>query len=160
MQEFSDKLNQKKENKNPVTVVVMGCMAQRLLENLKKRTADNLSANFDYNLDFIVYGKNGVMGQLEPTTEITSHEIGIIIDCVADTQEHSAAVCSVARSTLLHYGYPGRIATAGNLAFPFSPSDIPVGGIYTFAVYALLEHPDPAALFPAEVFDVKEGEEV
>ena len=61
-----------------------------ILEDLKIRTAANLSADFDYQLDFIVYGKNGVMGQLEPTTEITSHEIGIIIDCVADTQEHAS----------------------------------------------------------------------
>jgi len=131
-----------------------------ILENVKKRTADNLSADFEYRLDFIVYGKNGVMGALEPNPTITSHEVGIVIDAVSDTQENANTVCSVARSTMLHYGYPNRMATAGNLAFPFSPSDIPVGGIYTFAVYALLEHPDPAALFPAEVFDVKEGEEV
>ena len=118
-----------------------------ILENLKKRTADNLSADFAYNLDFIVYGKNGVMGQLEPNTQISSHEIGIVIDVVADTQEHSAAACSVARSTLLHYGYPGRIATAGNLAFPFSPSDIKVGETYVFSVYALLRTEDPLTLF-------------
>ena len=119
-----------------------------ILENVKKRTAANLSADFDYQLDFIVYGKNGVMGALEPQQEITSHEVGIVIDVVADTQEHSAAVCSVARSTLLHYGYPGRIATAGNLAFPFSPSDIKVGPIYVFSVYALLRSEDPLSLFP------------
>ena len=118
-----------------------------ILEDLKKRTADNLSADFEYTLDFIVYGKNGVMGQLEPLDQINSHEIGIVIDVVADTQEHSAAACSVARSTLLHYGYPGRIATAGNLAFPFSPSDIKVGPIYVFSVYALLRSDDPVSLF-------------
>ena len=66
---------------------------------------------------------------------------------VADSQEHSAAACSVARSTLLHYGYPGRIATAGNLAFPFSPSDIKVGATYVFSVYALLRSKDPLSLF-------------
>jgi len=126
-----------------------------ILENLRKRTADNLSADFEYNLDFIVYGKNGVMGALEPQQEITSHEIGIVIDVVADTQEHSAAACSVARSTLLHYGYPGRIATAGNLAFPFSPSDIKVGEIYVFSVYALLRTDDPKKLFTPVYEEVK-----
>ena len=126
-----------------------------ILENLRKRTADNLSADFDYQLDFIVYGKNGVMGQLEPNTQITSHEIGIVIDVVADTQEHSAAACSVARSTLLHYGYPGRIATAGNLAFPFSPSDIKVGETYVFSVYALLRTEDPLTLFQPVYEEVK-----
>ena len=128
-----------------------------ILENVKKRTAANLSADFDYQLDFIVYGKNGVMGQLEPSKQITSHEIGIVIDVVADTQEQAAAVCSVARSTLLHYGYPGRIATAGNLAFPFSPSDIKVGPIYVFSVYALLRSENPVSLFKRTYEMVGEG---
>ncbi len=130
-------------NRDPIFI----SQVDEILENVKKRAADNLSADFDYQLDFIVYGKNGVMGQLEPNTEITSHEVGIVIDVVADTQEHSSAVCSVVRSTMLHYGYPGRIATAGNLAFPFSPSDIKVGPIYVFSVYALLRTDDPTKLF-------------
>ena len=131
-------------NRDPIFI----SQVDDILEGLKQRTADNLSADFDYRLDFIVYGKNGVMGALEPLTEITSHEICIIIDVVADTQEHANAVCSVARSTLLHYGYPGRIATAGNLAFPFSPSDVKVGEVFVFSVYGLLKGEDPLKLFP------------
>ncbi len=125
-----------------------------ILEDLKIRTAENLSADYLYNLDFIVYGKNGVMGKLEPKNEITSHEVGIIIDVVADTKEHANAVCSVARSTLLHYGYPGRIATAGNLAFPFSPSDIAVGDVYLFSIYGLLRGGNPLELFPCSYEDI------
>ena len=91
------------------------------------------------------------MGALEPKQEITSHEIGIVIDVVADTQEHANAVCAVARSTLLHYGYPGRIATAGNLAFPFSPSDMKVGPVFVFSVYGLLKGGDPSEMFPCTI---------
>ena len=137
-------------NRDPIFI----SQVDDILENLKSRTAANLSADFDYQLDFIVYGKNGVMGALESVDSITSHEIGIVIDAVADTQEHASAVCSVARSTLLHYGYPGRIATAGNLAFPFSPSDIKVGPIYVFSVYALLRSEDPAGLFKRTYEDI------
>lgn len=140
-------------NRDPIFI----SQVDDILEDLKVRTAANLSADFDYQLDFIVYGKNGVMGQLEPSNEITSHEIGIVIDCVADTQEHSSAVCSVARSTLLHYGYPGRIATAGNLAFPFSPSDIKVGATYVFSVYGLLRSEDPVSLFARTYEMIGEG---
>jgi len=134
-------------NRDPIFI----SQVDDILEGLKKRTADNLSADFDYQLDFIVYGKNGVMGALEPLNQITSHEIGIVIDVVADTQEHANAVCAVARSTLLHYGYPGRIATAGNLAFPFSPSDMKVGPVYVFSVYGLLKGGDPAEMFPCTI---------
>lgn len=131
-----------------------------ILEGLKARTAENLSAEFAYRLDFIVYGKNGVMGALEPGKQITSHEVGLVIDAVADTKEHAGAVCAVARSTLLHYGYPGRLATAGNLAFPFSPSDIPVGPVYVFSIYALLQGVDSCALFQHELYEIGGEEEV
>lgn len=132
---------------------------QSTLEGLKKRVADNLNGTgISYQLDFIVYGQNGVMGALEPDPRITSHEVGIVIDALSDTQEHANTVCSVARSTMLHYGYPGRMATAGNLAFPFSPSDIAVGDVYVFGVYALLEHEDPAALFPRTFYEIVNGE--
>ncbi len=42
------KKSQKKENKTPITVVVMGCMAERLLENLKKQfpVVDYVVGNF------------------------------------------------------------------------------------------------------------------
>ena len=131
-------------NRDPIFI----SQVDSILEGLKQRTADNLSADFHYQLDFIVYGKNGVMGALEPLQTITSHEICIVIDVVADTQEHANAVCAVARSTLLHYGYPGRIATAGNLAFPFSPSDAKVGEVFVFSVYGLLKGEDPLKIFP------------
>ena len=140
-------------NRDPIFI----SQVDDILQAVKERTAANLSADFDYQLDFIVYGKNGVMGALEPETQVTAHEIGIVIDAVADTQEHASAVCSVARSTLLHHGYPGRIATAGNLAFPFSPSDIKVGPIYVFSVYALLRSENPVSLFKRSYETVGEG---
>lgn len=130
-----------------------------ILENVKRRTRENLSADFDYKLDFIVYGKNGVMGDLEPINRVEGHEVGIVIDAVADTQERADAVCAVTRSTMLHYGYKGRIATAGNLAFPFSPSDIHVGAVYTFSLYHLLDAPNAEKLFEREYISFQEGKE-
>ena len=74
------------------------------------------------------------MGNLEPIQSTKSHEVGIIIDVVAETQEQANTLCSVARSTLLHHGYQGRISTGGNVAFPYSPSDIKVGAVYQFSI--------------------------
>ncbi|MHB8170339.1 MAG: hypothetical protein ACYDG6_02210 [Thermincolia bacterium] len=36
---------------------------------------------------FHIYGRNGVMGDLEPRQKINSHEVGIIIEAVAGSQE-------------------------------------------------------------------------
>ncbi len=124
------------------------------LDTIIKGVEDRLCDNFkevdpqSYQLMFHIYGRDGVMGDLEPTPEIKSHEIGIIIEVVADTQEMANTLISFARSTILHYGYTGRIATAGNLAFPYSPSDLQGGPVYEFSVYHLLQVEDPAELFP------------
>ena len=105
-------------------------------------------------LFFHVYGKNGVMGDLEPLRDAASHELGLVIEALCPTQDEADTVCSVARSTLLHYGYEGRISTAGNLAFPFSPSDVSMGEVYEFSIYHLMEL-ESQAVFPLEVFEVK-----
>jgi len=103
----------------------------------------------EYKIIFHVYGKNAVMGRLEPRGE-PGHELGIVMEVVASTQELASAICATARSTMLHYPYEGRKSTAGNLAFPYSPSDIKCGPVYKFTIYHLVEVDDPCELFRTE----------
>ena len=127
-----------------------------IIEGVKARVADNYRGrDMSYHLNFTVYGRDGVMGKLEPLRESSlSHEYGIIIEAVADTQDLANTICATARSTMLHYGYKGRRATAGNLAFPYSPSDFHAGEVYAFSVYHLLQVDDPAAPFPIEYIEL------
>jgi hypothetical protein len=69
--------------------------------------------------------------------------LGIVIEAVAPTKDEADTLASISRSTLLHYGYDGRISTAGNLAFPFSPSDVSMGVVYEFSLYHLMGISDP-----------------
>lgn len=126
-----------------------------IIMGVRHRVDDNFKdSDMEYYLDFKVYGRNGVMGSLEPAKGISSHELGIVIEAVAQTQETANTICSFARSTMLHYGYEGRVSTAGNLAFPYSPSDFKAGEVYTFSVYHLLEVDDPNQLFPVSIEEV------
>lgn len=108
----------------------------------------------DVTLHFRIYGKNAVMGESEPKKDIPAHEVGIVIETIADTQSLSEAACSYVRSKLLHYGYPERVSTAGNLAIPFSPSDLPCGMTYEFTAYHLLEVADPCEFFKPHLEDL------
>lgn len=94
-------------------------------------------------------------GEAEPLAGERGHEVGVLFEVIADTQELANVICSTLRSTFLHYGYPGRKATAGNLAFPFAPSDIPFGPVYEFSVYHLMEitEAEMDELFPTEWID-------
>jgi hypothetical protein len=114
----------------------------RVVDNFRHVPADS------YRLLFRFYGKDAVMQGLEPVRTTQAHELGIVIEAVANTQELANTICGFARSTMLHYGYKGRISTAGNLAFPYSPSDFEAGEVYEFSVYHLMQVADPLALFP------------
>src|ERR1700722_18700217 len=69
--------------------------------------------------DVLVYGRNGV--QVTPV-DGSQRELGIIIETMAKTEEAAVLLASVLTHYLIHYGYPGRKATAGNIAYPLSPN--------------------------------------
>ncbi len=128
----------------------------RIQADLRARLEQNLEPGIrrdQYTLTFRRYGLDGVMGALEPV-KTPAHELGIVIDAVGDTPAIAETVCAMARSLLLHWGYEGRIATAGNVAFPFSPADVPAGEVYEFNVYHLMEIDDPVAMFPYEIMEI------
>ncbi len=104
---------------------------------------------------FHIYGKNGVMGPLEPEQHYTGHEVAIVIEAISRNQDQSDAMCAHVRSALLHYGYPGRISTAGNLALLYSPSDVACGEVYEFNVYHLMSVEDPASPFPIVIREIR-----
>ncbi|TVR50892.1 MAG: acyclic terpene utilization AtuA family protein [Puniceicoccaceae bacterium] len=141
------------------TITIAGCRDPVMIKGIDAILAivrDHVSdflrrENLRAELYFRVYGKDGVMGHPEPLRHAPAHELGILIEAVADDRATADTVCSLTRSTLLHHGYPGRLSTAGNLAFPFSPSDIPAGEVYAFSIYHLWQCGDPVVLFPVRI---------
>jgi hypothetical protein len=130
-----------------------------ILDAVRGRVAENFARTLDpgaYRLLFRIYGRDGVMGRSEPLRDTaTPHELGLVIEAVADSQEIADTVVSFARASLLHWGYPGRVSTAGNLAFPYSPSDFQAGEVFRFSVYNLLTGiDDPCAPFSVRIEEV------
>jgi hypothetical protein len=52
---------------------------------------------------------------------------------------------------LLHHGFPGRISTAGNIAFPFTPPEVLTGTAYRFSLYHIMQVDELAPLFPITI---------
>jgi hypothetical protein len=104
----------------------------------------------DYTLRFRVYGVDGVR-MSPPADEPPPGEVFILGEVIAPTAARAAEVARTLKQYLLHYGYPGRLSTAGNLAFPFTPPEVSLGPAYRFNVFHLLHLPDPDSLFPVEV---------
>ncbi len=131
-----------------------------VVEQVKEKVISNFKSYGlkDFFLDFKIYGKNGVMGLFKGLEVPTSEELCIIIEAVAQNQAEADTICSFARSTMLHFGYDNRKSTAGNLAFPFSPSDFKVGEVYEFALYHLMEVDSPTEHFPVKIYQCNKGE--
>lgn len=97
----------------------------------------------DYIFNMHIYGRDAIMGEMEPEKKITSHEIGVLLEVIAATPEISASILAFARTSTLHNGFTGRKCIAGNMAVAFSPSDIPAGPVYEFNMDHILALEDP-----------------
>ena len=100
--------------------------------------------------------RDAVLGHLEPRTAISQHEVGLLLEVIGPTQEAANAYLALLRSSLLHCPFESRKTTAGNLAFPFSPSDLEGGPVYEFSVYHLLEADDSRSFFAPEFVTIGE----
>jgi len=133
---------------------IMISQLDAILAEARTRSEDRFSTSTGIHLNYRVYGRDAVMGALEPDRHLTSHEVGLMIDVVAPQQELATAVAMFVRGTLQHASYPGIVTTAGNMAYPFSPFGVPVGPAYRFAVYHLMPLADPCEIFPMSIEEV------
>jgi len=104
----------------------------------------------DYRLGFRLYGVDGVRNWAQPPEQLP-REAFVMGECIAPTRERAEEVIRTTKQYLLHHGYEGRLSTAGNLAFPFTPPEVMAGPAYRFNVFHLMEVDDMAELFPVEV---------
>jgi len=106
-------------------------------------------------INFRIYGEHAVMDSREPAVAgPPPNEVCVVADVIAETETESRAVLAKVRYSMLHTDFPGRLCISGNLAFPFSPSDISVGEVFDFNIWHTVELDDPLAPFPIEMVDV------
>lgn len=124
-------------------------VAERVAQKIARDLGSLVSPD-EYRLDFRLYGRDAVMREQEPRPVAAPQELGIVIEVVAESQEIANTVCALARSASLHLGYEGRLANAGNLAFPFSPAEFAAPAAYEFRIYHLMRVEDPCEPFPIQ----------
>ena len=108
----------------------------------------------EYTLEIKVYGQDAVMGSNEPVKNTQAHELAVLVDVIAPTEDISRAVCAKARYSLLHTDFPGRMCISGNLAIPFSPSDFSAGNVYEFNIWHVMECDNPLEPVTIEKVDL------
>jgi hypothetical protein len=69
-----------------------------------------------YQLYYHVYGKNGVLGDLEPVKDIRSHELGLVVEVIAPSQAQAEKIVTLAARGIFYARLPTK-GTAGGGAF-------------------------------------------
>jgi hypothetical protein len=95
------------------------------------------------------------MGPLEPVKEIRSHELCLVFEVTAPTQEIASTIAGVTRHQALHLPIPEWSGLITALACPYNHTDR--GAVYKFNVNHVVEPDDPYEMFRMEMIDVGAG---
>jgi hypothetical protein len=99
-----------------------------------------------YELHYTVYGKNGVMGELEPV-KTPAHELCIMVQGVAPTKEMAEEVTMIGTRQMFYARLPNVKGTAGGVAFPLDEV-LPASPAYRWTLNHTIAVKDPLELFP------------
>jgi hypothetical protein len=120
------------------------------LSLVRKVVQSRVSPDVKYEIKFITYGIDGVMGALEPDKSLPK-EVCIVVQCKAATAEQAFEIANRTKMGLTHAPYPGQVATGGNFAWPITPCETSIGPVPEFCMYHLIHQADALGLFPIKV---------
>jgi acyclic terpene utilization AtuA family protein len=108
----------------------------------------------DYTLYFRVYGRDGVMGPLEPEKEIRGHEVGLLIEVTAAAPELASAIAKSVSHLAAHHPIPQWSGLITGVAFPYGLTAIDRGLVYRFSMHHVVEVDDPLEMFRTELVTI------
>ena len=100
-----------------------------------------------YELHYTVYGRDGVMGEMEPNRARPAHELAILVQGVAPTAQMAEEVCLTGTRQMFYARLPEVKGTAGSVAFPLDEV-VRASPAYRWTINHTLEVPDGLTLFP------------
>ena len=106
-----------------------------------------------YELHYQVFGRDGVMGDLEPPKGVRGHELGIVVYGIAPDKAMAEEVCMTGTRQMFYARLPEVKGTAGGVAFPLDEV-LPASPAYRWTVNHTLRVADPLELFPLHLVDV------
>ena len=132
------------------------------LSRLKDKIGDRLHAIYgdglsrdDYEMTFRTYGIDGTMGPLEPVKTPSSHELCLVCEVTAPSQQLANEISQVYRHQALHLPIPEWKGHITGLATPYNPSYLERGPVYRYNLNHVVEPDDPFEMFPMELHDMR-----
>lgn len=128
-------------------------------ENFRNRVTElygDMLGPEDYDIRFRIYGRDGVMGSLEPnpTLDPVPKEVGILISVTAPTQQLASDIASFVSHRSAHLPIPEYHGLISSIAYPFSPPEIERGAVYQFTLNHVLAPDSPLEMFRTEMVEI------
>jgi hypothetical protein len=127
---------------------------------LKERLAVRIQEAFgglemdrDYSVFFRLYGRNGTMGPLEPSTHL-AHELCIFIEVTAPTEDLATSIADSCQHLAVHNPVPEWHGLITALAYPYSPAVLNRGPVHRFNLNHVVEPETPYEMFSTELVRV------
>jgi hypothetical protein len=135
--------------RDPYTVANVDRVIAWAREQVRARFGEPGGSN-RYELHYTVYGRDGVMGDLEPLRDRPGHELGVMVQGVAPTREMAEEVTMIGLRQMFYARLPDVKGTAGSVAFPLDEV-LHASPAYRWTLNHTLEVKDPMELFPTSM---------
>lgn len=100
-----------------------------------------------WELHYNVFGRNGIMGEMEPLKDKPAHELMIVVQGVAPTKEMAEEVAITGTRQLFYARLPDVKGTAGGVSFVLDEV-MPASPAYRWTLNHTMAVSDPLELFP------------
>jgi hypothetical protein len=105
-----------------------------------------------YQLSYTVYGRDGILGEMEPMRDKPAHEVCIVVQGVAPTKEMAEEVCMIGTRQMFYARLPNVKGTAGGVAFMLDEV-MPASAAYRWTMNHTMRVNDPLELFPVHMIE-------
>lgn len=106
-----------------------------------------------YELSYRIFGKNGVMGDLEPIKETKSHELLVVVEGVSQDKAIAEEATLIGTRQIFYARLPEVKGTAGTAAFILDEV-IPISDAYVWTMDHTVTVDDPLELFPVTMVEI------
>jgi hypothetical protein len=125
---------------------------EKVIQWARAQVEERIGAD-GYQLYYKIYGKNGVMGDLEPIREIRSHELCIIVEGIAPSKEMAEEVTMIGTRQIFYARLPEVKGTAGTAAFVLDEV-LPASPAYEWTINHVVSVDDPMELFDLHLIEI------
>lgn len=131
--------------RDPYTIAHIEKVIQWAKDQVREKFGDS-----GYELYYHLYGKNGVMGEMEPIKDARPHELCVVVQGIAPTKEMAEEVCMTGTRQMFYARLPQVKGTAGGVAFLLDEV-LPASPAYRWTLNHTVATEHPLEVFPVRM---------